>query len=122
SPQGLDRSSSATKAPRFGAGLFVGAGVKRGGLAAEKRDADVPEPRKTPVTEGHAAAVAVMPASRLLGAVGVAGLAHLLTAWGILAALGDVGPGARPAVVAVVVSTLAFALGVAARAGGEGLD
>ncbi|MFO7564046.1 MAG: ATP-binding protein [Enhygromyxa sp.] len=63
-----------------------------------------------------------MPATRLLGAVAVAGLAHLLCAWGLLEMLGEVGPGARPTVLAVVTVTLALALGVAARARSEGLD
>lgn len=66
-------------------------------------------------------APAVLPASRLLGAVGLAGVAHLLCAWGILAALGDAGPGTRPALVGVVTVTLAIALAVAARSRREGL-
>jgi len=82
---------------------------------------DVPVPRKTPVTGEHATTPAVLPAPRFLGAVGLAGVAHLLCAWGILAALGDVGPGARPALVGVLVGTLAIALTIAARARREGL-
>lgn len=78
-------------------------------------------PRKTPVTGEHVTAAAI-PTARLFAAVGMAGLAHLLCAWGILAALGDIGPGARPAVIGVVAVTLVVALVVTVRARDDGLD
>jgi signal transduction histidine kinase len=88
-------------------------------LADTERD-DVPVPRKAHVTGEHA--MAVMPASRLLGAVGVAGFAHLLCAWGLAIALGESSPAARAALVAIVAVTLGVALGVAAHSRREGLD
>jgi signal transduction histidine kinase len=59
---------------------------------------------------------------RLLGAVGIAGVVHLLSAWALFVALGDITPGALPALVGTVVATLVFALAVTARSRDEGLD
>ena len=82
----------------------------------------MPEPRKAHVTGDHATAPVVIPPSRLLGVVGVAGLVHLLCAWALLLALGPAAAGARPALVGAVALTLVAALGVAAGTRGEGLD
>jgi signal transduction histidine kinase len=89
-------------------------------LADAPRDDDVPVPRKAAVTGEHA--MAVMPASRLFGAVGVAGFAHLLCAWLLLHALDHSSPGALPALIGTVGVTLAIALAVASHSRGEGLD
>ncbi len=63
-----------------------------------------------------------MPASRLLGAVALAGVALLCFAWGLLMALGARAPGSVPALLGIVTITVAIALLVAARARREGID
>lgn len=55
----------------------------------DERNADVPAPRKTPVTGSHVMLSSAIPARRLLAAVGVAALAHLLSSWGLLQLITD---------------------------------
>jgi signal transduction histidine kinase len=98
------------------------AGGKTTGLADAERDDDVPEPRKAHVTGPQATAPVVLPRSRLLGAVSVAGVVHLLCGGALLVALGDVAAGAVPTLTGAVAVTLVIALWIAARAGREGLD
>ncbi len=74
------------------------------------------------MTGGHAIVVDVMPTSRLLGAVGVAGGAHLLVALGLLWSMGAGALGSILVLTGVVAATTAIALIVAARARREGLD
>jgi signal transduction histidine kinase len=91
-------------------------------LADGERDDDVPEPRKAHVTGQHTTAPDVVPPSRLLAAVTVAGVVHLLCEWALLLALGDTAAGARPTLVGAVALTLVTASWMAARARREGLD
>jgi signal transduction histidine kinase len=87
---------------------------------------DVPAPRRTPVTGSHVVPPGAIPARRLLGAVGIAALAHLLCSWGLLTLIvGDQdwdNAGLGAALVMVVSLTGAVALITAALARRAGID
>jgi signal transduction histidine kinase len=93
----------------------------------DERDDDNPEPRPAVVTRGHPVAGEVIPASRLFGAVGLAGVVHLLCAWGLLRLIAAPpsagrGLGQHAALIGVVVLTCAVALWTTARARRAGID
>lgn len=90
------------------------------------QEQDVPAPRRTPVTGSHVIPPGAIPAQRLLGAVGVAALAHLLCSWGLLELIVDhqawEGTGLGAAVLMVVSLTGVAALITAALARRAGID
>jgi signal transduction histidine kinase len=98
--------------------------VKPSPLAPQEQD--VPAPRRTPVTGSHVVPPGAIPARRLLGAVGIAALAHLACSWGLLTLIVDhhawYGTGLGVALVMVVSLTGIVALITAALARRAGID
>lgn len=90
------------------------------------QEQDVPVPRRTPVTGSHVVPPGAIPARRLLGAVGIAALAHLACSWGLLTLIVDhhawYDTGLGVALLMVVSLTGIVALITAALARRAGID
>ena len=89
----------------------------------EQRDEDVPVPRKTPVTGSHALPGTALPATRLYGAIGAAGLVHVVLGFVLLeVVVGDRAAVLRGALTLIVVPTGLAALLTGILARRRGLD